>query len=74
VQTLIVQDRVKAWLLDDVARKGGNTELQRRFNMDLLPALDRTAVKNVAEYDLWALKPGRRRTATREGRKDAGLP
>ena len=72
VQTLTVQDLVKAWLLDDVARKGGNTELQRRFNMDLLPALDRTAVKNVAEYDLWALKPGRRRTATRS--RDAGLP
>ncbi len=31
VQTLIVQDLVKAWLLDGVARKEGNTELPRRF-------------------------------------------
>jgi hypothetical protein len=44
VQTLTVQDLVKAWLLDGVTRKDGNAELQRRFKKDLLPALGKTAM------------------------------
>jgi len=55
VQTLTVQDLAKAWLLDGVARKDGNAELQRRFNKDLLPALGKTAVNNVSEHDVRAL-------------------
>lgn len=35
VQTLTVQNLVKAWLLNGMARKDGNAELQRRFNKDL---------------------------------------
>ncbi len=41
VQTLTVQDLAKAWLLDGVARKDGNAELQRRFNKDLFRHLVR---------------------------------
>jgi hypothetical protein len=55
VQTLTVQDLAKAWLLDGVARKDGNAELQRRFNKDLLPALGKTAVSSVSEHDVRAL-------------------
>jgi hypothetical protein len=44
VQTLTVQDLAKAWLLDGVARKDGNAELQRRFNKDLYPALGKISV------------------------------
>ena len=55
VQALTVQDLVKAWLLDGVARKGGNAELQRRFNKDLYPALGKTAVSSVSEHDVRAL-------------------
>jgi len=38
VQTLTVQDLAKAWLMDGVARKDGNAELQRRFNSGSIPA------------------------------------
>ena len=55
VQTLTVQDLAKAWLLDGVARKDGNVELQRRFNKDLFPALGKTAVSSVSEHDVRAL-------------------
>lgn len=55
VQTLTVQDLAKAWLLDGVARKDGNAELQRRFNKDLFPALGKTAVSSVSEHDVRAL-------------------
>jgi hypothetical protein len=55
VQTLTVQDLVKAWLLDGVARKDGNAELQRRFNKDLMPALGKTAVSIVSEHDVRAM-------------------
>lgn len=55
VQTLTVQDLAKAWLLDGVARKDGNAELQRRFSKDLYPALGKTAVNNVSEHDIRAL-------------------
>ena len=55
VQALTVQDLVKAWLLDGVARKGGNAELQRRFNKDLMPGLGKTAVSSVSEHDVRAL-------------------
>jgi integrase len=55
VKTLTVQDLAKAWLLDGVARKDGNAELQRRFNKDLFPALGKTAVNNVSEHDVRAL-------------------
>ncbi|MDB5981699.1 MAG: integrase [Pseudomonas sp.] len=37
----------KAWLLDGVARKDGNAELQRRFNKDLYPALGKTSISSV---------------------------
>ncbi|WP_447892921.1 tyrosine-type recombinase/integrase [Pseudomonas marginalis] len=53
--TLTVQDLASAWLLDGVARKDGNAELQRRFNKDLFPSLGRTAVNNVSEHDVRAL-------------------
>lgn len=55
VQTLTVQDLAKAWLVDGVARKDGNAELQRRFNKDLFPALGKTAVSSVSEHDIRAL-------------------
>ncbi|PTR24417.1 phage integrase family protein [Pseudomonas sp. GV085] len=55
MQTLTVQDLAKAWLLDGVARKDGNAELQRRFTKDLFPALGKTAVSNVSEHDVRAL-------------------
>eukprot|EP01133_Synstelium_polycarpum_P019205 gene19205-23005_t len=55
VQALTVQDLAKAWLLDGVARKDGNAELQRRFNKDLFPALGKTAVSSVSEHDVRAL-------------------
>ena len=55
MQTLIVQDLAKAWLLDGVARKDGNAELQRRFNKDLYPALGETSVSSVSEHDIRAL-------------------
>ncbi len=55
VQTLTVQDLAKAWLLDGVARKDGNAELQRRFNKDLYPALGKTSVSSVSEHDIRAL-------------------
>jgi hypothetical protein len=55
VQTLTVQDLAKAWLLDGVARKDGNAELQRRFNKDLFPALGKTAVSSVSEHYIRAL-------------------
>jgi carbamoylphosphate synthase small subunit len=55
VQTLTVQDLAKAWLVDGVARKDGNAELQRRFNKDLFPALGKTAVCSVSEHDIRAL-------------------
>lgn len=47
LHTLTVQDLAQAWLLDGVAHKDGNAELQRRFNKDLLPALGKTAVSSV---------------------------
>ena len=52
VKTLTVQDLAKAWLLDGVARKDGNAELQRRFTKDLFPALGKTAVSSVSEHDV----------------------
>jgi hypothetical protein len=55
VQTLNVQDLAKAWLLDGVAPKDDNAELQRRFNKDLLPALGKIAVGSVSEHDVRAL-------------------
>jgi hypothetical protein len=55
VKTLTVQDLAKAWLLDGVARKDGNAELQRRFIKDLYPALGKTAVSSASEHDIRAL-------------------
>lgn len=54
-QALTVQDLAKAWLLDGVARKDGNAELQRRFKKDLFPALGKTEVRSVSEHEIRAL-------------------
>jgi len=74
VKTLTVQDLASAWLLDGVARKDGNAELQRRFNKDLYPALGKTAVSSVSEHDVRALIRARGKPTALTGKPSVSSP
>lgn len=59
VQTLTVQDLAKAWLLDGVARKDGNAELQRRFNILFLAGVSKGWMPGAAGFvPQWTLSRG----------------
>lgn len=51
-QNLTVSDLFQAWIVDGVARKDGNANLQRSFAKDLLPVIGQTPVKDLTEHDL----------------------
>lgn len=51
-QNLTVSDLFQAWIIDGVARKYGNANLQRSFAKDVLPAIGQKPIKELTEHDL----------------------
>jgi integrase len=51
-ENLTVKNLFTAWLADGVRRKDGNAELQRSFNVDVLPKIGNKPIKNLSEHDL----------------------
>ncbi|NWB99613.1 tyrosine-type recombinase/integrase [Pseudomonas gingeri] len=54
-ENLTVADLFDEWLTDGVARQDGNAELRRSFSKNVLPAIGKTALRDLTEKDLIAV-------------------
>jgi hypothetical protein len=52
---LTLLDLAGEWLRDGVARKDGNSELQRKFAKDLYPTTGSKVINTITEHDLRTL-------------------